>query len=224
MRQGQACNEFGVLMDVRVGCRRASRHPVFAAGMALAMLVAGLASERPAVAQTSPAADELADRVRKANAVTHTFSERYKVELATAMKDGPVAAIGAYSTFVPEIAGSLSEETPFEITRTALRTRNPDNAPDAWEQAGLEGFAKKIAAGADPKKLEVYEVTTTKEGQRLFRYMRPIMMGEACHACHGPDVKQDVKSEIAKTYPDDKAIGYNLGDMRGAFTLIQQLD
>ena len=179
-----------------------------------------------AIGQTKPAveADDLADRARKAHAVTHTFHERYKQELATAMKDGPVAAAGAYAEFATGIASTLSEETPFEITRTATRVRNADNLPDAWELANLESFAKQIKNGADPKKLETYSVTTTKEGQRLFRYMRPIMMVEQCLVCHGTDVKGDVKAEITKTYPDDKALGYNLGEMRGAFTLIQQLD
>ena len=178
----------------------------------------------PAVAQAPQTPADLAERARKANAVTHTFSDRYKHELTTAMKDGALAAVGAYATFVPEIASSISEESPFEISRTAIRVRNSDNAADTWELQALERFAKDIAGGADPKKLEVYDVTTTKEGQRLFRYMRPIMISEQCMACHGPDVKGDVKAEIAKIYPDDKALGYAIGEMRGAFSLIQQLD
>jgi hypothetical protein len=58
----------------------------------------------------------------------------------------------------------------------------------------------------------------------LFRYMRPIIMRETCLACHGPSVAQDVKAEIAKYYTDDKAVGFNLGELRGAFSLVQQLD
>lgn len=203
----------------------AARAPAAAYGagtaVALACIVALAAS---ALAQATLSPDELAERAKKANDVTHSFSERYKASLTTALKEGTAAAVGAYATFVPEIANSLSEETPFEISRTSTRLRNPDNAADAWELATLEKFAKDIAGGADPKKLEVYAVTTTKEGQRLFRYMRPIMMGEQCLGCHGTDVKGDVKSEIAKSYPDDKTIGYSLGELRGAFSLIQQLD
>jgi Protein of unknown function (DUF3365) len=43
-------------------------------------------------------------------------------------------------------------------------------------------------------------------------------------ACHGTNVTQDVKAEIAKYYSDDKGIGYALGEIRGAFSLVQQLD
>lgn len=186
-----------------------------------------LAAQQPPVKQPATQTakpDDLAERARAAHAVTHTFNERYKAELHNALKDGAVAATGAYAEFVPNFASTLSEETPFEVMRTALRVRNPDNAADAWELANLENFAKQIKSGADPKQLEAYSVTTTKEGQRLFRYMRPIMMGEQCLVCHGNDVKSDVKSEIAKSYSDDKALGYNLGELRGAFSLIQQLD
>lgn len=194
---------------------------VFAAAAAL-LDSPRVVAQQPSAQSAKP--EDLAERARAAHAVTHTFIERYKSELATALKDGSVAAIGAYAEFVPSIAGALSEETPFEIMRTALRVRNPDNGADAWETTNLENFAKQIKGGTDPKKLEAYAVTTTKEGQRLFRYMRPIMMTEQCLACHGPDVKGDVKAEIAKIYADDKALGYNLGEMRGAFSLIQQLD
>ena len=117
-----------------------------------------------------------------------------------------------------------ADESTFEVSRTAFRVRNPDNAPDAWELAGLEGFQKSMAGGGDAKVIETYDIVTTKEGQRLFRYLRPIVMREPCMACHGPAVAQDVKAEIAKYYTDDKAIGFNLGELRGAFSLVQQLD
>jgi Protein of unknown function (DUF3365) len=198
--------------------------PFWCLGVLAAAAIAMAPAQVVGQAKPDPTAEDLAERARKAYAVTHTFNERYKADLTNALKDGPVAAIGAYAEFATGIASTLSEESPFEITRTALRVRNGDNLPDAWELANLEKFAKEIKAGADPKKLEVYSVTTTTEGQKLFRYMRPIMTGEQCLVCHGTDVKGDVKSEIAKSYPDDKALGYNLNDMRGAFTLIQQLD
>jgi hypothetical protein len=164
-------------------------------------------------------------RAKKAREITHTYSERLKTGIVQALKDGgPKAGIGACHTLAPELNVRTTEETTFEIARTALKVRNPDNAPDAWEQVGLENFQKQITGGADPKKLELFEVTQTKEGQSIFRYMRPIMMGDVCMACHGPAVAPDVKGEISQYYPDDKAIGYNLNDLRGAFTLVQQLD
>ncbi len=62
------------------------------------------------------------------------------------------------------------------------------------------------------------------EGDRLFRYMRAIPVGEMCLTCHGTDVRTDVKAEIARLYPEDKALGFKLGELRGAFSLVQLIN
>ena len=168
---------------------------------------------------------DLAARADKARGLAVAYAERLRVGVVQALKEGgPIGAIGACNTLAPELNTSVTDESSFEIARTGPRVRNPDNAPDAWESATLELFQKALAAGGDPKTLETFDVVTTKEGQKLFRYMRPIMMREPCLVCHGPNVAHEVKSEIAKYYTDDKAIGFNVGDLRGAFSLVQQLD
>ncbi len=173
---------------------------------------------------TTPDAD-ITVRAARARELAHTYSERLRIEIVKALKEGgPIGAIGACNTIAPDLNTSVTEASTFEIGRTALKVRNPENAPDDWELAALEQFQKDIAAGRDAKTMETFDVVATKEGQRVFRYMRPITMREPCLACHGPNVAQDVKAEIAKYYTDDKATGFNLGDLRGAFTLIQQID
>ncbi len=185
-------------------------------------------SQVPQLEPSRPKADDTADllvRAAKARELAHTYSERLRIGIIAALKEGgPVGAIGACSTLAPELNTSITESSTFEIARTSTRVRNPDNAPDAWEQTILEQFQNAISAGGDPKTIETFDVVTTQEGQRLFRYMRPITMREPCLVCHGPNVAQDVKAEIAKYYSDDKAVGFNLGELRGAFSLVQQLD
>ncbi len=188
-----------------------------------ALLIGGTGSAQQLVA---PAPEiTLAARAEKARSLAHIYSEKLRTGVIQALKEGgPVGAIGACNTLAPELNTTTTDESAFEVARTGLRVRNPDNAPDAWELAGLENFQKALTAGGDAKTMETYDVVTTKEGQKLFRYLRPIMMREPCMACHGPSVAQDVKAEIAKYYTDDKAIGFNLGELRGAFSLVQQLD
>ncbi len=174
----------------------------------------------------TPAPDaDLATRAATARNLAHVYAERLRLSVTQALKEGgAVRAIDTCNTLAPELNTTVADGTTFEVARTALRVRNPDNAPDAWELVNLEVFQKSLAAGADPKALETFEVVATKEGQKLFRYMRPIMMRETCLVCHGPSVAADVKAEIAKYYPDDKATGFSIGDLRGAFSIVQQLD
>ena len=181
-------------------------------------------AQQPSEQAAAPDID-LVQRLAKARELTLLYREKLKAGIQQAIKEsGVVGAIGACNTLAPELNATVSDGTNFELARTAQRVRNTENTPDAWEQSILEQFQKSLESGVEAKALETYDVVTTTEGQRLFRYMQPIMMGELCMACHGPNVAPDVKAEIAKYYVDDKAIGYTLGEMRGAFSLVQQLD
>ena len=199
--------------------------PSVQAFLAALMLAAAIAAALPAVAQKPVTQVDLAKRVQKARDTAATLGERLRSELAAAIKaGGPVAAIPVCQTISPDLATFVSDEFGFEVQRTALKLRNPENAPDEWEQKILLLFQSKLTAGAEAQKLEHFEVVTTAEGDKLLRYMKPIMIGETCLACHGTDLKQDVKSEIARYYPEDKAVGYKLGDLRGAFSLAQLIE
>jgi mono/diheme cytochrome c family protein len=195
--------------------------------VAIAWAVARTAAvgQVPGPAAPSVALPDIEERLALSRDATKRYADRLRQELKAALAaGGPRAAIGACTTIGPDLDNTISEAMGLEVFRTAAKVRNPDNAPDPWESAGLDRFAKDIAAGADPAKLERYELTKSSEGQKLFRYMKPIMMQETCLACHGPRIEPDIKAEIARTYPEDKAVGFNVGELRGAFSIIQQID
>jgi len=54
--------------------------------------------------------------------------------------------------------------------------------------------------------------------------MQAIPVGEPCLACHGKNLKPEVAAKIDQLYPKDQARGYDLGQLRGAFTLRRTLD
>jgi hypothetical protein len=63
------------------------------------------------------------------------------------------------------------------------------------------------------------------DGKNVFRYMKAIPTGEICLNCHGGDnVKPEVEAKLTEFYPDDKARGYSIGDIRGAFSIVQPID
>ena len=49
--------------------------------------------------------------------------------------------------------------------------------------------------------------------------MKAIPTAEACLACHGHAVESELAALIDQYYPEDQARGFEVGDLRGAFTL-----
>jgi hypothetical protein len=148
------------------------------------------------------------------------LGENLRRELMTAIDaGGPTAAIGVCKVIAPAIADKAGAAQGLKIGRTALRVRNPANAPDAWERAVLEEFAAQIKAGADPSKLERAETVIEPTGAGTFRYMKAIpMTAEPCLTCHGAP-EPSLKAEIVRLYPQDQATGFKPGELRGAFTV-----
>ncbi|NOT71620.1 MAG: DUF3365 domain-containing protein [Hyphomicrobium sp.] len=197
--------------------KRAQRLAV--AGSVLAALVAGI---QPGFSET-PAPDTSA-RIAAARAASKDLGETLKGQLVAAIKSGgPASAIPVCKTIAPAIGNETSTKHNLSIRRTSLKVRNPANAPDAFELRVLEDFVKKLEAGADPMTLEHSEVVSTN-GVSEFRYMKAIpTAAEPCLACHGSDLKPEVKAGISKLYPDDKATGFKAGDLRGAFSVTQKI-
>jgi hypothetical protein len=49
-------------------------------------------------------------------------------------------------------------------------------------------------------------------------------MGEPCLACHGEKLDAKVQGAIHALYPEDRAVGFRVGEVRGAFTLSRDLE
>ncbi len=130
---------------------------------------------------------------------------------------GVGGALGVCNQQAPQIASKVSGETGVAIRRTALKLRNPSNAPDAWERKTLESFARDIAAGADPARLEAHTIVSTADGASV-RWMRPIVLQPMCTTCHGKTIDSGVNELLHGLYPQDQAVDYAPGDLRGAFT------
>ena len=163
-------------------------------------------------------ADEIDDMVATSKELINQFSTMLKQELVTAINEGGTAnAISRCNIKAPEISSALAKDG-WSIGRTSLKIRNPDNAPDEFENNILNGFEEKKAAGQDINSLAYYKLTEI--GNRSeFRYMKAIPVGEMCLQCHGEFISEPVLAKLKELYPDDEAVNFQLGDIRGAFTL-----
>lgn len=187
------------------------------------LLAVLLAAAFPAVAPATETND--AETLNRARAAAKDLGERLKGELVAAIKSGgPVTALQVCNTVAGDLAIQTSKQHGLTVGRTALRVRNPKNAPDAYERKVLEEFLEKASSGADLAKLEHVEVVS-ENGEKTFRYMKAIpMAAEPCLACHGTELKPEVKAEISRLYPEDQATGFKPNELRGAFTISGKLD
>ena len=126
--------------------------------------------------------------------------------------DGPVEAIGICNVEASPIAARLSAQAGARVGRTALRIRNPDNAPDAAARAVLAAFERDLAAGATAPP-EHFEARADGSA----RYMSAIVTQPLCVTCHGSEIAPEVAAAISGHYPADQATGFAPGDLRGAF-------
>jgi len=136
-------------------------------------------------------------------------------------KSGPEGAISVCKDMAPKMAGEISRQTGWKIKRVSLKTRNDARAiPDAWEKAALEDFDKRAAAGEPPAQLEKGEKIDNE-----YRYAKALPVQPLCLSCHGPadQLSPAVKSALGQHYPNDRATGYSVGQIRGAISVRKPL-
>jgi hypothetical protein len=138
---------------------------------------------------------------------------------------GPTSAVLVCKYSSPEIASELSRKTGWRIARVSLKPRNPAmGTPDAWEQKILADFDRRAAAGEKPDTLEHAEIVG-EPGGKFFRYMKALPVSSLCLTCHGPAEQMPValRTRINTEYPHDTAVGYGVGQVRGAVTIKRPL-
>jgi hypothetical protein len=136
--------------------------------------------------------------------------------LQKAMEQGGVSkAVPLCNLAALPITDSLSAIHGCEIRRTALRLRNPSNAPDDMERAVLAHYDSLFskASGAAPR-VELEE--------REARFFAPIPTADFCLSCHGSVGSQIAQSDyalISELYPEDRATDFAAGDLRGMWSI-----
>lgn len=180
------------------------------------VLVLALTGSMQALAVQATPPDQAA-LSSEAAAAAASLGTALKAELEAAMQNGgPVAALGVCRLKAPEISARISAEGNLDVRRTSLKPRNPLNAPNAWQAEVLRAFESRKAAGEDPSTLS-YSALVAGE----FRYMKAIPTAPVCLACHGEALAPDLAAKLAELYPHDRATGFRLGDLRGAFVVVK---
>lgn len=181
------------------------------------LIVAAALANSGAQAGGNSEEKDLATRTGEAQVLVKRFVGQLKPQLQQAMAEGgPAHAVGVCAEVAPTLMDELSAESGWTVRRVSLQPRNAERAvADAWEQQVLEQFAEQQAAGTPASELR----HAGTEGER-FRYMQAQGTEGLCLTCHGENLSPAVQEALQAHYPDDRATGYQAGEVRGAISLI----
>jgi hypothetical protein len=147
--------------------------------------------------------------------------------LQSAMANGgPENAIGVCKTQAPEIAQNLSAKHQLQVARVGTRARNAVmGQPNEWQALALKQFEARLANGDKPQDIEFVQLTKSGSYDLELRYAKPIVMQAMCTACHGSpeQITPAVKAKLQQLYPNDKAVDYKPGELRGAVVVTRIL-
>ena len=113
----------------------------FTSAAALALLLASAAIVR------SETPEDLEPYVAKARAAVKEMGGKLQEHLKSAIAaGGAVSAVNVGKTGAPSVATEQEAKSQLRIKRTALKVRNPANAPDDLERKVLEDFVANYRA------------------------------------------------------------------------------
>jgi Protein of unknown function (DUF3365) len=104
------------------------------------------------------------------------------------------------------------------IRRSASRYRNPENKPDSLESFILDEMNQQVLSAGKPG---TRIVRNTSGGE--IHFFKPILLQPMCLNCHGAPGKEIAAATVSKIqelYPDDSAVDFKEGDLRGVWHIV----
>jgi len=132
-------------------------------------------------------------------------------------KGGPLNALNFCSNEAYSLTESVNKKLPqgVHVKRVSLKYRSPANQPQADEAKVLKAMESLKGANVVLPKHFVEKV-----GDKVYKFYKPLVINKGvCLKCHGDVKDTELKRAIAQRYPVDKAIGYKMGDLRGAIVV-----
>ncbi len=181
-------------------------------GVVSFMAITGSIAQQPtqdlqqgeALAEARQVSSELAEKVRG-------------LLLQEIGKGGFASAVKVCSDTAQQMTLEFNARTGHTVRRVSLKYRNPQNVPDEYERRKLEEL--DLLNRKKGMRNEYYEVVED-QGKRYLRYLKPLLVLPLCINCHGPkeNISADVNTILAEKYPEDRATGFLVGDLRGAIS------
>jgi len=163
--------------------------------------------------QSSLSDKEIKEYTLKGKEIGQATVKKLGSNLMKHMKEGgPKQAIPFCNTAANPLTEEVAKKYNVSIKRTSLKIRNEENSPNAKEEEILNQYLVSLSKGEKLKPI----VSKDKAGK--VHFYAPMKLEAKCLACHGTvgkEVTIKTDSIIKSLYPNDKATGFKVGDLRG---------
>lgn len=130
-------------------------------------------------------------------------------------KEGVLHALSFCNVQAMPLTDSMATKHNASIKRVSDNFRNPANEANKEELEYISLFKQIVGNGEEPEPLVV------EENDKVNFYY-PIVTNDMCLKCHGTsgkEIQAETYKEIKALYPKDKAIGYNVNEVRGMWSI-----
>ncbi len=153
----------------------------------------------------------------KGTEIVRRMTDSLKSRLSKAIEqEGVGGAIEYCNVTAMPLTKRMSSHLYADISRISLKRRNPKNAPiSELETQLLEAYQFGAESGSDLEpNVQILDTSIL--------FTQPIFTNDMCLKCHG-EKETDISTEhydlIKKLYPEDSAIGYKKGELRGMWAV-----
>lgn len=165
----------------------------------------------PQEVDVATASSSIRSAVGRADAAIAELQRTLLTRLTETMgQGGPQAAVSVCRDEAQALTKTVGSSSGLTIGRTSHRVRNAANAPRAWAADTVSTHAGRPVADAQP---HVFDL-----GGRV-GVLKPIGTQPMCLTCHGPrdSIDTSIVDSLKSAYPDDRAVDFAAGDLRGWF-------
>ena len=154
---------------------------------------------------------------KKGKEIAQATMKELGVNLIKQMKlGGPQVAVPFCNVAAYPLTDKIAKKYNVKIKRTSHKIRNQKNSPNQQEKRVLKAYLEAL------NKKEPLKPVAQKEEDKKIHYYAPIIIQQKCLACHGileKEVTKKTDSTIKTFYPKDKATGFEVGDLRGIWSI-----
>lgn len=171
----------------------------------------------PEIVQENVASQDQPDYVQVGKSIAMETQQLLAKHLMQAIQDsGMNHAMQFCSAQAYPLTDSMSQAFGVTIKRVTHKARNPQNKANPKEKLIIEGYMDQLKQGEMPGPL-----VEEQENARVF--FSPIMITMPtclkCHGVPGEDIQPEDYIILNSLYPNDQAVNFKMGDLRGMWRI-----